>query len=591
MTRLAFASIGALLATAGCGPPRLKIAFEVPAPFREAVDSVVLEVIAPPASLPFGCDDLAYGGIDLETARLSAVRHVLTRGGGTFPVGEVDRTAHKLLWVHGLNRSGGRVVTGCREVDEIDRDMPLEIPGEPMVRARVTASLSAFLGGAPPRPVEVAVMDAMERPTSVNLRWIAVGAAGPFDGGEASTDAAGRAAVPVRLPPIAGPFVLEITPRWDALGPHRLEGLTLSRPIVVTLPGPARAYRAGRVGPLGQKGLAALLAPTSGGATVALLYRDASSGQIASCESPPLDAAARLGILDDPFAPRDGVVAVTPAAFVEIRGDCTPASAPLVAALPGARPVDAFTWPGCTDAEARASRLLVVFDAGPAGLYDRAGKYLGPALAGVAGLRSAGCVTDAGGAPYRAFAVREDQPGGVPNAVVLESLEGRRWGVPWLGPEAPIDFSRALRDGVRPMVGVQLVTSSFAASRVVPVPAGENLGLVTLAYDLLPRPPLVVRGGDVDGDGGLDAAALLGGEPGVPGRIQALWIALAREYRMRRIAGALALEPGTLREPELLLADVDGNGADDALVVERSAAGGGTQNARVEIYRLGVTGR
>src|SRR5688500_17033310 len=121
----------AVACAAGCGDPAVEVSFTVPADYRALVAAVVLEVLAPPAAEPFGCDQLAFGEVAPETAALALVQQVAVRGGGSAPLSGIPRTGAKLLVARGLDGADNAVVAACAELGDIDGDVAVELIGEP----------------------------------------------------------------------------------------------------------------------------------------------------------------------------------------------------------------------------------------------------------------------------------------------------------------------------------------------------------------------------------------------------------------------------------------------------------------------------
>jgi hypothetical protein len=434
--------------------------------------------------------------------------------------------------------------------------------------------------------VVLAVTDLADRPLpSTEVRWALETSGGRTAGGENVTDQGGLAAVAPSIPDRPGPFVLEVGARWAEGGPVALQGFAAPEPVELTLPDRIVEFRSGRIGPGAEPGFAALtLADSLGQVRVVSVHLEASGRPVAGQSDRISGSSPRLGLLDHRGLRRDRPVVVVRDRWVEIG----PAGALLAhphVPLPPARgkdPVDVHPAGPCDPATDAPGLLVTYAGAGVVGFYDAEGQAV-DAIPRDLGVLASGCVSDQGGSQARMLVVEGSEVGlqlstKVGNAHLFRD---------WLAVNVGMGFAPALGGEPAVLLGVQLAVNDFVVSRVSLARGGDGFGFETVGIDSPPEIPFSTVGGDLDGDGVLDVAALFRrrGQPGDPARY-ALWVVSGRVHRGTRIAGVLPVGEAGFRAPQLMLIDLDGDGADELLVGERSGFERGTSPTRILRFDL-----
>jgi hypothetical protein len=110
---------------------------------------------------------------------------------------------------------------------------------------------------------------------------------------------------------------------------------------------------------------------------------------------------------------------------------------------------------------------------------------------------------------------------------------------------------------------IEIDGTSIARYQLEPTSNG-GLAPELVDQDPIPGIPVSSQGGDMDGDGKLDVAALMAIGVDPSGTVYHFFVTLGVEQRGARLAGAAP--PSRDRGPQLFLYDFDGDGRDDVLI-------------------------
>ncbi len=578
-----------VLLLAACGDPEISVRFDVPPAYRAHVADTSLAIYVPPAGAPFTCEDLAFSQIDDELIRASRVASIAERELEITPLADIDRVAPKVFVAEGVDANGDRVVVGCAEAGEIEEDTELEIRGRPVSRtATIASSIQQTLGESLTAPVVVTIVDFLGQPLpGADVRWQVVGASGEGPIGRSTSDGEGRVSIDVQLPTRAGPFVLDVRVRWAEDDEVPIPGFVVPAPEVHSIEGRVIDVRGGRIGPNAEPGFVAL---TSGGLPgtrrVVFVWR-AANGDLQMRYSQSVNGFdAVIGLLSNSTG-RERPVVVTESEWYEF----TPDGAPLFstvyeppAGAVGAAPFSIHPAGPCVD-DAMGPFVIVSYDAPDAAIYDATGLRVA-SFGGRIDTVSAGCVSDDRGGLVRMLVLNQPNLG----LVVAAELEPNMFALrEWYAISSGMSFSPRINGSDALLLGTQLSVNDFVVSRLKVARTEDGFELVMAGLDSPPAPPVRNRGGEIDGDEALDVVSLFT-RPRVDtfeASRYAVWSVLGRETRGRRVAGDFDLPVPELVDPELLLVDIDQDGADDIIVVERTASAILPQDARVEIYPMG----
>jgi hypothetical protein len=586
----------AILGFFGCSDPELHITIDVPEAYDSMIVASNLRVLEPPLAEPFGCEQIAYGEVDSDLVRLSRVLEVTLRQGQPVPIGDVDRTAPKVILAEGLDQGGQRILVACGELGSIEETQDVILTAEPL--AVVTASAAPdllFQPGASPRPVMIAVHDRLGAPiANAEARWKITGAAALGSEGTARADGSGLIAITASPPPRPGPLVLTVRVRWAETEPLRLSGAVAPSKQILTLGGGlALRYVAGRIGAEGQPGIAALTMMGMGGATrVSLAHRSGPGGDFIFRTTDPLPTTARMGILDRGGQGRDRIIVVTDSQWIEVGPEGTLSVRPYQPIRNNALPISIFPVEACTPGS--PPLVLVNFELGDraqtiaTGVYDDQGRQVTHFLNGIAiEAVGSGCVSTQNPEPIRTLLLSTGAFGLLVVAQVspVDFLVGT-----WIALDFGVGFSPPIDSAGRLLIGTQLNLSDIVITRTR-LTLGEQdsdneLTIENLGLDTVPFTPQMTHGGDIDADGKVDVVTLLY-QPGVqsqnePDRFH-VWSILGIDDGGHRIAGAVLRDITNLGIPVLLFYDIDGDGTGDIILGERRE--GVTENT-VEIYPM-----
>ncbi|MEQ9502542.1 MAG: hypothetical protein RIT81_37070 [Deltaproteobacteria bacterium] len=579
------------LILAACGEPEVHVRFDVPAAYRPFVDDTSLAIYLPPAGAPFTCDDLAFAQIDDDLVRASRVASIAERELEIAPLADIDRVAPKVFVAEGVDALGQRLVVGCAEVGEIGSDTEVAIRGRPVTRTTtIASSIQQTLGDALTAPVVVTIVDFLGQPLpGADVRWQVVGASGEGPIGRGTSDGEGRVSIDAQLPTRAGPFVLDVRVRWAEGDAAAIPGFVVPPPTIDAIEGRVFDVRAGRIGPNGEPGFVALKDGDLPRTRRVVFVYQVPGGALQMRTSQAINGTvAALGLLS-PTTGRDRPVVITESEWYEFTTDGAPlfstAYEPPPGAL-GAAPLAIHEAGPCTD-DADGPYVIVSYDAPNAAIFDATGMQRGE-FGGRLDTISAGCVSDEKGGLVRMLVLNQQNIG----LVVAAELTPQQYALrEWYAIASGMSFAPSINGSERLLLGTQLSVNDFVVSRLKIERTGPGaFELVMAGLDSPPAPPVRNRGGEVDGDGTLDVISLFT-RPRVdafePPRY-AVWGVLGREARGRRVAGDFDLPMPELVDPELLLVDIDQDGADDIVIVERSASGVLVGDARVEIYSMGT---
>lgn len=603
MRRLVWASVFCV----ACGDPELKLQLEIGAPYADEVSSVALQIIEPLQTAPFSCEDLAFGNVEPEVIALARVGELST-GSLQTDLSDISRQGQKIFWVDGVDEAERRIVTGCVEVGEIAETETIRIFAEPIARVTVPAdtSISALLGAPLAKPIVLTVRDVLGRPIAgVPANYSIEGVAGTGSSGQTMTDATGTSSISPTLPNRPGPFVLDVRVRWAEGEPLILSGVIAPSPEALTMPGRVLDYRVGSVGGDRERGFAAMLAD-AGGVRVSIVFQNALTGMREVDNISPIIAGPtpQLGLIDYSGRDSDRVIAVSGTAWHEIGPDGALAQRNAYQLPPlTTRPVRILTDGPCSGrVETSPPKVLIEFAEQIIGVYSTEGALLDAYALGDDPLNpirllGAGCVTNERNALERVLVAGFANSIGVfPLVESIEAMEPnsmlpRFLNTTWFALPQAVAFAPVLGDGRRLMFGTQLSVNDIVVARAsIRHPlrdrandrSQESFDIVVEGADKIPAVPIATAAGDIDGDKLVDAVSLFRRDE----TTLAVWAVLGREHRAQRISSDVDLGTGALRDPQLMLMDIDRDGFDDIVLGEIVASPVGAAS-RVEIYSMG----
>lgn len=540
MKRLAIA----LLCCASCQDLELKLAFHVPEAYRPLVSMVQVRLVTPPSPdaglLYFDCDDIAYSRINPLQVELRQEAAWQFPADASFSLGDLRRTGSKLFLIDAFSNDGGRVVSGCEEVDALTQTSVVDVAAYPVVHATANA-MQVDLGMMAQQDIVVTAKDARGLVGPVPAYYRVDTVAGRVQEGIAD-----GGTFTVTRPPQRGPFTLLIGPRWTADSFIALPGMYAPADVPV-MAGPLQSMRAGRF--FGD-----------GGAVVAGLRGD---GTVVSFEGPTLSPrgvtsvdAGHLFSVREPQGP-ERLVAVG-SSISEVRDQQPPRE---IGALP----------PG--------TNAIVPFDpqcsGGPAAFLINVSSPIGGAIKLMA---PGGTLLDGGvGRAVAAGCVTSLSDGGTVAMLVLESSTGRSLvdfsdntpgGFPsgrWWGVSDSTTFSTPA-GGPRELVAVQQTGQLFELITVQPQIFGKALlPTVTSSLGPIDQPPLTLVAGDFDGNGQRDVAALIARESPAGGADFYVHVVLRKDPQTV-IAGSVFLGQYRCGPPMLDAANLFGGPGDELVI-------------------------
>jgi len=559
---------------AGCTDYAVHVDFDIPAAYRPDVATVSLAVVVPPPAQPFDCDALAFGEVDDDTVRLATVQEVSARDQERVELSGIPRTGDKLFYAVGSDDQELALVAGCAELGEVSGEVDVAISGEP-------TTVVALPGGDPGNPlptrVPVLVADARGEPlASADVRFTVTGPADEVSTGTARTDDRGRVDLEPVAPALPGPAALDVRARWARMIPDSLLGFAAPPPLFsVDLPGtgtdlatagPEALFVVGRLGPAGEPGFAGL-GPSdgaAGGRQILLAWYDATRDPpFRTVTSPSLFGVFAIGLIS--HGGRDQVLAMNAASWIEL--DSSGATTSHVSPAGGRTAVRIVAAGGCDSED--VDRVLVAFADDSFAVYDAdRNPVVSPFDDEPPGNRIAGsgCVSATTGDLHRTVVF---STGMAQQTVVADMDVPRHGNLIALG--LGVGFAPVVGDGEAALLAGAIDVSgvSIGRWRLAPL-AGANLELEEITADDAAAPPASAWGGDLDGDGELDVAALLTlGERDGTSQFRVM-VSLSVDHLGGRLVGLSATSEAV--RPRLLLRDFDGDGIDDVLIVSPGTA-------------------
>ncbi len=575
MAPMRAAAIAIALATAGaaCTDPSVHVQFDVPAGYRDQVESVDLELLLPPPGAPFDCDKVAFREVSDDDLAAATVEQVSTREGNA-QLSAIPRLGDKLFLAHGIDAAGDAVVAACGQVGDIDSDVDLSLTGEPTAGV----VLPTTEPGSPLVDFAAGVFDLGSAPLAgVATRWTVTGPGDETSTGMATTDAMGRVMIAPVPPALPGPIAVDVRPRWVRTTPPSL--LAFRQPETILgepLPGDATdsiveaELASGRIGPNGEMGIAALgptASPFTSGRQVLIAYSDPSrTPPFRTATTTAIPGAFALGVVS--VGARDELFTINGAQWIVISP--TGALTPTVSPKPGRTatrivPVGACDGPG-------SDEVMVVWSDDSANTYGPGGAAASspfddppemPDNPGPADVLATGCVAATDGQVYRAavFGAAGSRP-----TLMAEMDTVRRVDLATI--TGSVGFAPSINGSDPYLLVAEITIEGTELDRYRLVPLGQrNLELELTAADPTPALPSSSGGGDLDGDGQLDVAALL--TFGDARRAQfRVFTALEVDHQGDRLRG---LSPaGEALRPVMKLADLDGDGISEIIIASAS---------------------
>ena len=569
-----------ILAAACSGDPSVRVSFEVPEAYRDLVDTVGLEVLAPDDG-EIDCDTVALGNASEQELAGARVAEALVREEGDgAPLSGVPRTGRKLFVARAFSESAQLVAAGCAEAGTIGEDEEVVIEGEP---ALTLGARDAPSSGPLPGEITVLVSDAHGQPVEGVVAEQTVYAANETElPGEPSTSGRGGALrLSIEQADWAGPQVLDVDVRWQANQRDLFSGF--ATPFLRdTAPVPDAAepedlptsalYQIGAIGPDGEMGVAVLGRADDGSMRRVYIYLYQGGSFGAPTTSDLAMGVETIGLVETEQG--DRIVAMNRTTWYSIDpdGSVHEDGKPGLMDAAALAPIGACSGTGLRD------RILAVSTTGEIGIYDPLGtrvdeEWTGNLFARVGGLLAAGCVrsqedsfraavfTVAGEGSERPV-LALDAPGAEPTPVNSAVDRGFAF-TPFLpGADGPFLLAnRFENDG-----------NSIARYTAIPVDGAPTF-LDQRDEDEIAGVATTTAGGDFDRDGRLDVAAMATVPLG-DGRVELrFYMALGFVVEEQRLFGLDATEilASPDARPLLLAADFDGDGIDDLFLASTQA--------------------
>ncbi|MEM9488210.1 MAG: Ig-like domain-containing protein [Myxococcota bacterium] len=583
---------------AGCDSASVDVRFDIPSGYAELTTAIRVRVIVPPEppSPDFDCDDIALQEVGAETLEAREILELSAERLGELPLSGIPRQGTKLFWLEALDAQGQTVAAGCSSAGEIIGRAEVTVFGEP-------AKVASFEGvsevgindiGDPlPDQVGLRVTDTTGAPLSgQTVQWQIIGVAGAVQGsGQATTGPNGLAIINSTLAEHQpGPSLLDARVRWERtplpvigrfnplqplLDVGELSGVADDQNTTRT----ANLYMVGLIGPNGERGVVALGAnngPISAGRAVTAAYYDPLAGDppFTVVNSPgPLPGAVAVAAIT-----RQGrqiaVVASRTALFelaISPTGITVAEEQPLLDSGSVLSLVPAGSCQEDSDELLlqRATMSGITLELFRASAPQQAESFQDEQARR---LPSSGCASLLGEDLVRTVVFGAPISGEGDNAVV-QSLTARsepERSTQWLNFSSSAGFTPALDDEPAALLGVEVDIEGASIVRYQLAPQSDTgLELERLDQDQVFTTVRTMTGADVDGDGQVDIAAALDfGSRDEEGRSAfRVQMILGAEHRGKRIVGMSNEQRG--RNPHLVAADFDGDGADDILFADR----------------------
>ena len=587
----------AAIGLAACSESGYSLGFDVPLEYFGDVEEVRLHVLQPPSAIGFSCDDLALGIVSGPLVELSQVRELVVRYGREMAIGRLERGRTHLFLAHGFGVSDEPLVSGCLEATSIDDGAQLVLPMEPRVRVDLLGNLATVIGEPFADSVTAIVTDTRPEPVEVvgaAVQWSLVDSSGVVSSGHGVTGSDGALSVAPAPPDAAGPVVAEVRVRWTPGNPHRVHGFVRPHANVVTSSSTTVFdAKIGRFAAGDRFGLALLTHEGDPTPTIQVRFCGARGASISSwrCDqevvSVPVGAPEpmKLALIPGRGDATDGVLVIAPNRWWKVY----PGQAPVLVEVPiGHLPETVLPGGSCRTND----ELVMSFHESDHRLVDRFGVERPFELGFDAPGRilASACAVTTAGEKERAYLYHAEF-GEVFVLVVPE--RGRPSQVLWRVQPEGVAVAPDSSGSPGLLLGTQVSLDAFVITRVALELHGDGAVLTPVAMDMPPPPPpRWNRAGDIDGDDELDVVSLLvEHDPDRDVQRVSLWAAIAKRSSDERIHGASSLEEVVLcdhGDTFVWLADVDGDGDDDVVIVE----GGGelctpANRARVLVFEMG----
>jgi hypothetical protein len=550
----------ALLLLMACDDFRLEVRTEIPADLEDDLVAIELSVLVPNSD-EFTCESIAFREIDESAVLASVVDQVLVRRGDTTSLDHIPRESRKLLYSRGLDAEGEELAAGCAEVFEIEGEESVVLPLEYVTVAVSPGPL------APAGDLEFRITRIDGTPlANWETRWTQTGPGSDPLSSIVFTDDAGQVAIERHKPLLPGPVTIEIFPKWVR---GEIPATSFFRDPAVMfdadLPNstgeearlPEELFAVGHIGPAGEIGVAGLSpANASSERQVYIGYRDPSlAPPVRTAISTPIPAAvASIGLVSR--GGRDAIIGASLTATFEIAPNGG------VTSTAKLQPGLVRRYLSVTDCESGTiSETIRVFTNGSSDAIDADQQVIASDLAGDAAPGFpvvAGCVSSSDGeVPTVVYDAGQEivirSAGEPPRETSLAAIRGG------------FGFSPATDSDPATLLATTLDLSGTNLDRYTILPVGESDASLELREsDPTPTFALSAAGGDFDGDGLADVAALLtfgDADTAVEYRI---FISLGLESRSGRVVG-ISRSSSALR-PRLWVADFDEDGYDDIMV-------------------------
>ncbi len=568
------------LVFAGCDGGFVSISFAVPDAYQDQVESVVIEVIVPPETDGFGCNDVAFGDISAETLSANTAAEITTVDQGQVSLEGIPREGTKLILARALDSQTQLVAAACAEVGEVSGTVSVTLEAEP---ATIVTATDVPLGRPLPSTVTVSAIDVLANPVrGAPVQWIlatAAATASPsFSTGSSTTDDNGDAMVEVPAPSLAGPTLLDIDVRWERVPVASLQGFSAANEIlseaildeganllgVRSIPTEFR-YQVGQIGPAGEMGFAVLMLPKTGdlGPRVKLAYYDAAAPTgFRISTTPPIVGVYSLGLIRS--SGRDQVISISQSHWIEITpspsGTANVDFTPLTPEAPG-RAEAIVPVSSCDSKE--TTEVLAQFRDAPFHSYSAGGTETSSGfLVEPMGSRilASGCVGDVSGAEQRVLVFNPETDG--LNRFLVDS-DGIQQGTLAV-QNSGVGFAPSVGSTIARLLGTQLsIGGTFIGRYLIVKAATQTTAELTDQQDIA-SVSLSTAGGRVDADNTVDIISLINVGVADDSTRYRVFVALGLQYEGQPVIG-ITDELQGLR-PRAWLVDFDQDGVDEMLI-------------------------